>query len=126
MTRSALARVEWLMVAVQAVVLALVLGLPNISGTLNVFTSGYLTGENAVALITSLLWLGTVALITVVGLRAARGSLRSASRSSLPVVLALVVGVSCLTAGVVRHQSTSFHPCCGSLDRAHAALEGTR
>ena len=126
MTRIVVPRIEWLMVAVQAVVLAVVLGLPNISGTLNVFTSGYLTGQNGVALITTLLWLGTVVLIAVVGLRAARSSLRSTSRGSLPVVVAVVVGLSCLTAGAVRHQAASFHPCCGSVERAHTALEGNQ
>jgi len=124
MSRSALARLEWLMVALQASILAVMLGVPNLGRAVDVFTTGYLSGQNAVALITTLLWVITIGLIIVVGGRAIRGSLRRASHSWTPVALALLVGVSCFIAGGFRHQSATFHPCCGSLERAQMALDG--
>lgn len=114
------------MVATQAVVLLVVLGLPNLTGAFNAFSTGYLTGQNAVALITTLLWAGTALLIGVLGISAARHAVRrsNAWQRSIPIVVALVVGMSCLTVGVVRHNASGFHPCCGSLQRAQSALGG--
>ena len=122
----ALRRGEWLLVAAELVVLAIVIGPPDIGGALGALNGGYLSGHDAVALVGALLWMGTAVLAVVVAVRVARGSRRLLSRRSLPVAAALLVGFSCLSVGVVRHQAGTFTPCCGSLQRAQTALAGER
>lgn len=122
----ALRRGEWLLVVAELVVLALVIGPPDIRGALDAMNTGYLSGHDAVALIGALLWVGMAVLAIVIAVRVARGSRRLLSRRALPVAAALLVGFSCLTVGVVRHQASTFTPCCGSLERAQSALADGR
>ena len=120
-----IARVEWLLVAAQIAVVAAVLGLPNLHRVGDFATTGFTSGENAVAVITAVLWAGAILLAVVVGWASARRAWRGKGTGLLPVV-AVVVGLGCLGAGVVHHQAASFQSCCGSLDAAQSALEGTR
>lgn len=117
------ARVEWLLVAAQIAVIAAVLGVPNLGRLGDLVTTGFASGENVVAVITALLWLGAIALVLSLGAVTARSAWRGRRSAWLPIV-AVLAGLSCLGAGVVHHQASTFHSCCGSLDAAQRALAG--
>jgi hypothetical protein len=119
-------RTELLLLAVQLVALALILGVPNLRAVADLLSSGFANATNVLALITTLLWVGTLALAAVVVVRAVRGVTGARRRPALLPVAALLVGIGCLGAGIARHQSTGFQPCCGSLERAQTTLETGR
>ena len=121
--RSIGARVEWLLVAVQVAVITAVLGLPNLGRVGDFFTSGVASSANVVAVITALLWLAAAVLAVALGVVTARNAWRGRRSTWLPVV-AVVAGLSCLSAGLVHHQASVFRSCCGSLNAAQSALAG--
>jgi hypothetical protein len=126
MRRLARVRTELLLLAVQLVALALILGVPNLRAVADLLSSGFANATNVLALITTLLWLGALALAGVVVVRAVRGVTGARRRPALLPIAALLVGMGCLGAGIAHHQSTDFQPCCGSLERAQNTLETGR
>lgn len=119
-------RTEFLLVAVQLGALAFILGVPNLRAVGDLVSSGFATSANVVALLAVLVWTGTIVLAVVVLVRALRAVDTPRRRSAVVPLLALVVGVSCLGVGIARHQSATFQPCCGSLERAQSLLEAGR
>ena len=117
------ARVEWLLVAAQVAVITAVLGFPNLSRVSDFFTSGVASSANVVAVITALVWLAAGVLAVTLGVATARRAWRGRRSAWLPVV-AVVAGLSCLSAGIVHHEASTFRSCCGSLDAAQSALAG--
>ena len=117
------ARVEWLLVAAQVVVITAVLGFPNLGRVGDFFTSGVASSANVIAVITALLWLAAGVLAVTLGVVTARSAWRGRRSAWLPVV-AVVAGLSCLSAGIVHHEASTFRSCCGSLDAAQSALAG--
>ena len=116
---------EMLMVGLQLAAVLLILGVPDVRAATDVVSSGVASAQNTVALITALLWAGSLVLAVAVVAHGARTVSRGRRSSLLPVV-ALAVGLCCLSAGIIRHQAASFHPCCGSLIRAQSLLESSR
>jgi hypothetical protein len=124
--RLARVRSELLLLAVQLMALALIVGGPDLRAVADLLSSGFANSANVLALITTLLWAGTIALAAVVVVRAVRGVTGPRRRPMLLPIGALLVGAVCLGAGIARHQSSGFQPCCGSLERAQTALESSR
>jgi hypothetical protein len=94
--------------------LAIVAGWPDIGRSLDLVTGAGITGATGLAAIGLLCWLALAAMISVV----AAGALRHLKRRTavarwLWSVAVLVVGISLLAAGIVRHQS-GYRVCCAS------------
>ncbi len=119
-------RTEFLLVAVQLAALAFILGVPNLRAFGDLVSSGFATSATVVALLAVLVWTGTIVLAVVVLVRALRAVDTPRRRSAVVPLLALAVGVSCLGVGIARHQSATFQPCCGSLERAQSLLKTGR
>jgi hypothetical protein len=126
MRRLARLPTELLLLAIQLVALALILGVPNLRAVADLLSSGFANATNVLALITTLLWAGSLALAGVVVVRAVRGVTTERRRPALLPIVAVLVGMGCLAAGIAHHQSTGFQPCCGSLERAQTTLETGR
>ena len=116
---------EVLLVALQVIAVLLILGVPNLSAAVAVVGTGFVSAQNTVALIAALLWAGTIVLALTVLVHGVR-SVQRRTHSSLLPLLAVMVGLCCLGAGIVHQESASFHPCCGSLARAQSLLEPGR
>ena len=117
---------EGLLVALQLTAVLVILGVPNLGAAADVVVRGVASATDTVALITTLLWAGTILLAVVVALHGLRRITRQTARSSLLPLLAVAVGVCCLGAGVARQQAATFHACCGSLSHAQTLLDPAR
>ena len=101
-------------VVMLAVALAFVAGGPDIGRSLDLVTGSFVTGTTEFAFIGLLCWIALAVLISVIAASALRQLKHppALARWWLPVA-ALVVGVSLLAAGIVRHQS-GYRVCCSN------------
>ena len=101
-------------VVMVAVALAFVAGGPDIGRSLDLFTGTGVTGATEFAFIGLLCWLALAVLISVIAVDALRQLKHPTALARWWLsVAALVVGVTLLAAGIVRHQS-GYRVCCSS------------
>jgi hypothetical protein len=96
------------------IALAFVAGAPDIGRSLDLVTGTGVTGATEFAFIGLLCWLAITVLISVIVADALRQLKHPTALARWWLsVAALVVGVSLLAAGIVRHQS-GYRVCCSS------------
>jgi hypothetical protein len=108
-------------VVMLTIALAIVTGGPDIGRSLDLVTGTAVTGAAEFAFIGLLCWSALAVLISLIAADALRQLKHPTvlARWRLPVA-ALMVGVSLLAAGIVRHQS-GYHVCCSSALTAQQA-----
>jgi hypothetical protein len=101
-------------VVMLTIALAYVAGGPDIGRSLDLVTGNGVTGATEFAFIGLLCWLALAVLISVIAVDLLRQIKRPTALARWWLsVAALVVGVSLLAAGIVRHQS-GYRVCCSS------------
>ncbi|HUY59311.1 MAG TPA: hypothetical protein VMV16_06340 [Solirubrobacteraceae bacterium] len=115
----------FLFAVVELVVVALVLHLPDIGAAGGFLGGGYPTGTTVVAASTALIWLALLAATLVLAVRLARHVMVTLGWLRLLLSLALAASVALLCLGVLRHVSSSYSMCCGSVSQAQQQLADT-
>ena len=115
----------FLFAVVELVVVALVLHLPDIGAAGGFLGGGYPTGTTVVAASTALIWLALLAATLVLAVRLARHVMVTLGWLRLLLSLALAASVALLCLGVLRHVSSSYSMCCGSVSQAQRQLADT-
>ncbi|HET9052103.1 MAG TPA: hypothetical protein VFO60_10400 [Candidatus Dormibacteraeota bacterium] len=112
-------RPECVLLPVEVVLAAVVLGLPNLGLAADFLRGGYPTGATVVAAVSLLLW--SVIVLACAGLVIVelRRAARRVVQARLGMALVLLVSLLVLTGGVVRHARSGYSMCCGSLTEAH-------
>ena len=119
------AAVVLLLVVVELAVVAVVLHLPDIGAAGGFLGGGYPTGTMVVAASTALIWLALLAATLVLAVRLLRHVAVTLGWLRLLLGLALAGSVALLCLGVLRHVSSSYSMCCGSVSQAQQQLADT-
>ena len=106
----------------ELVVVAVVLGVPNLGAAGGFLSGGYTTGTTVVAASTALLWLALLAATVFLGIRLVRHVAVNARWRRLLAGLAVVASLALLSLGVLRHVTSSYSMCCGSISQAQQQL----
>lgn len=114
-----------ILVLAELVVVAVVLGVPNLGAAGGFLSGGYPTGTTVVAASTALLWLALFAATVVLAVRLLRHLAVTVRWRRLLAGLALVASLALLSLGVLRHVTSSYSMCCGSISQAQQQLTTT-
>ena len=115
----------FLFAVAELVVVALVLHLPDIGAAGGFLGGGYPTGTTVVAASTALIWLALLAATLVLAVRIVRHVAGTLGWLRLILALALAASAALLCLGVLRHVSSSYSMCCGSVSQAQRQLADT-
>lgn len=117
---------EWMLVAVQILATAALLGVPDV-GLAWRYTSGAdASAGAAMAAVVLLLWVGAGLAASALALSLARRIVQPMRRPGLAAGALVALGLVSLSAGMVRHEASHYSMCCGNLGEARQVAEEGR